>query len=302
MHKRLHIPDGLIGPFYMVWSCVLFVFLWALIRIVTETVHPFIVVLFRSIFALVALAPFFFREGKSALRTDRIGLHALRGMFATFATFSIFYAVSVVPLADLVAITFAAPVFATVGAVLVLGERIHIRRIISTVLGFLGVLIVLRPGVSTLTPGVMLGLFGSVAIAGSLLTIKTLTRTEKPQAIVAYSLLFVAPTAMVAAAFIWAMPTWQEWALLGAIGILVSMAQMALTRAFQHGEATQVLPFDFVRLILASVLGIFLFDELVNIWTWVGGAVILTSTVYVAHREAREARDNKGAPKAGSFG
>lgn len=110
MHKRLNLPTGLIGPFYMVWSCVLFVILWVLIRMVTETVHPFIVVLFRSVFALLALAPFFIREGRGALSTDRFGLHALRGMFAIFATFTIFYAISVVPLADLVAITFAAPV------------------------------------------------------------------------------------------------------------------------------------------------------------------------------------------------
>ena len=299
MHRRLNVPAGLIGPFYMVWSCLLFVCLWVLIRIVTETVHPFIVILFRSLFALAALAPFFWREGRAALKTNRFGMHSLRGLFATFATFSIFYAVSVVPLADLVAITYAAPVFATVGAVVALGERIRIRRILSTVFGFIGVLIVLRPGVVVLTPGVMAGLVGAVSIAASLLTIKTLTRTEKPHAIVAYSLLFVVPSAIVAAAFVWQTPTWTELGLLAAIGLLVSMAQMALTRAFMHGEATQILPFDFVRLILASLFGIFLFGEPVDLWTWVGGAVILASTIYTAYREAR---DDQGALKAGSFG
>ncbi|MCH8862076.1 MAG: DMT family transporter [Proteobacteria bacterium] len=299
MHKRFNVPPGLVGPFYMVWSCLLFVCLWVLIRIATETMHPFIVILFRSVFALMALAPFFWREGRSALKTSRFGLHALRGLFATFATFSIFYAVSVVPLADLVAITYAAPVFATLGAVVMLGERIRMRRIMSTFFGFLGVMIVLRPGVEALTPGVMIGLFGSIAIAGSLLTIKTLTATEKPQAIVAYSLLFVVPAALIAAAYVWRMPTWEELALLALIGILVSMAQTALTHAFLHGEATQVLPFDFVRLILASLFGIFLFNEPVDLWTWVGGAVILASTIYTAFREAR---DDHRAPKAGSFG
>lgn len=299
MHKRFNVPSGLIGPFYMVWSCLLFVCLWVLVRIATETVHPFIVILFRSVFALAALAPFFYREGKSALRTSRFGRHALRGFFATCATFSLFYAISVVPLADLVAITYAAPVFATLGAVMLLGERIRLRRIMSTFIGFLGVLIVLRPGVEVMTPGVMIALFGSVAIAGSLLTIKSLTRTEKPEAIVAYSLLFVVPAALLAAATVWRMPTWEELALLLLIGILVSMAQTALTRAFLHGEASQVLPFDFVRLILASLFGIFLFGESVDLWTWVGGAVILASTIYTA---IREAQDDSGAPKAGSFG
>jgi drug/metabolite transporter (DMT)-like permease len=283
----------------MVWSCLLFVCLWVLIRIATETVHPFVVILFRSLFALLALAPFFWREGRSALQTSRFAMHALRGLFATIATFTIFYAVSVVPLADLVAITYAAPVFATLGAVVALGERIHLRRILSTAFGFLGVMIVLRPGVEVMTPGALIGLVGAMAIAASLLTIKTLTRTEKPQAIVAYSLLFVVPSAIVAAAFVWRLPTWQELALLAAIGLLVTMAQMALTRAFMHGEATQILPFDFVRLILASLFGIFLFGEPVDIWTWVGGAVILTSTIYTAYREAR---GKSGAPKAGSFG
>ncbi len=299
MHRRFNVPAGLIGPFYMVWSCLLFVCLWVLIRIATDTVHPFIVILFRSLFALVALAPYFWREGRSALKTSRFGLHSLRGLFATIATFSIFYAVSVVPLADLVAITYAAPVFATLGAVVALGERIHMRRILSTVFGFAGVLIVLRPGVEVLNPGAMIGLVGAVAIAASLLTIKTLTRTDKPQAIVAYSMLFVVPSALVAAAFVWRTPTWTELGLLAAIGLLVSMAQMALTRAFMHGEATQILPFDFVRLILASLFGIFLFGEPVDLWTWVGGAIILASTIYTAYREAR---GDKGAPKVGSFG
>lgn len=302
MHQRFNVPAGLIGPFYMVWSCIVFVCLWVLIRIVTETVHPFLVVLFRSVFALMALAPFFFREGRAALRTSRLGRHALRGLFATFATFSIFYAITVVPMAELVAITFVAPVFATLGAVVLLGERIHMRRIVSILIGFLGVLIVLRPGIAVVTPGMVIALLGSVAVAGSLLTIKTLTRTEKPQTIVAYSLLFVVPAGAVAAASVWRMPTLQELALLAVIGLLVSIAQTAMTRAFQYGEATQVLPFDFVRLILASLFGIFLFDEPVYLWTWVGGIVILASTVYVAHREAREARDDKDAPKAGSFG
>lgn len=286
----------------MVWSCALFVILWVLIRFVTETVHPFIVVLFRCVFALIALAPFFIREGRAALKTDRFGLHSLRGMFATLATFSIFYAISVVPLADLVAITFAAPVFATLGAVVALGERIHLRRIISTLLGFLGVLIVVRPGFTEMTLGVMVGLFSAIAMAGSLVTIKVLTKTDKPEAIVAYSFLFVIPPALIAAGFVWRTPTIEEFGLLICIGILVSMAQTALTRAFLFGDATQVLPFDFVRLILATVFGIFLFGEPVDLWTWVGGAVILGSTVYVAHREAREARSVKGATKTGSFG
>lgn len=302
MHQRLNVPTGLIGPFYMVWSCVLFVCLWAMIRIITETVHPFIVVLFRSVFALMALAPFFYREGRSSLKTSRIGMHFVRGMSATLATFCFFYAITVVPLADLVAITFAAPVFATVGAVFILGERMHIRRIAATILGFLGVLIVVRPGFVEITPGIAAGMVGSLAVAGSLIVVKSLTDTEKPQAIVAYSLLFVVPTALVAAAFVWRMPSMQDLGFLAIIGILVAMAQTAMTKAFLYGEATQVLPFDFTRLILASLIGIFLFDEAVDPWIWLGGAVILGSTVYVAHREARDAKHKKGAAKAGSFG
>lgn len=277
----------------MVWSCILFVILWVLLRYAAETLHPFLIIFYRSLFGLLAMAPFFRRERLRALKTDHLGRHFVRGITGTVATFGVFYAVTVLPLADLVAITYAAPIFATVGAVWLLGEQIRLRRVVATVIGFLGVLVVIRPGYQEMTPGLISALIGTVAIAGSLVTIKLLTRTEHPQTIVAYSFLFVMPSGLIASLFVWRWPTLEEFGLLLVIGFVVSLAQTALARAFLHGEATAVMPFDFVRLILAGFVGALLFNEPLDVWTWAGASIILGTTIYMAHREAQIHRRTK---------
>lgn len=291
----------------MVWSCIIFVLLWVLLRKASATIHPTVIIFFRSVFGILTLMPFFLREGRGAFRTKRIKLHLLRGSTAIVAVYSIFFAVTLVPLADLVAITYAAPIFATIGAVMLLGEKVHLRRVMATLIGFAGVLIVVRPGVQDMTTGLWLALLGTLAIAGSLVSIKALTDTERPETIVAYSLAFILPPSFVVALFFWQWPTGQDYLLLVLIGVLVTIAQTALARAFLHGEATAVLPFDFVRLVLAGFVGWMVFDETMDVWTWVGASVILVSTIYMAHREARLAKIDESGPGhppggSGSFG
>lgn len=286
----INVPPFLKGPLWMVWSCFIFVMVWGLIRYTSASVHPFVIVFWRTLFAIFAFAPFLLKNRLSALKTDNINLHAARGVFSLFGTLGLFYAVAHIPLADAVAVSYSAPVFAAAGVIIFLKEKVRWRRIIGIIIGFLGVLVVLRPGFQAFTPGLFAALAGSVMLAGSLVVIKALSGIDRPKVIALYSFLFVLPPSFVIALFFWTWPTWQEFLLLGLIGILVGWGHTALARAFIHAEATAVLPFDFSRMIFATVLGVLAFSEQVDYIAWVGAVIIVSATVYVAHREAQMTR------------
>lgn len=270
----------------MLWSCAVFVAVWGLIRLASETVHPFVIVFYRSLFAVLAFTPFLIRHRISVLKTEHFNQHAVRGALSFIGTLGLFYAVAHIPLADVVAISYAAPVFAAVGVILILKEKVHWRRIMAILIGFAGVMMVVRPGFREMSPGLVAAIIGSLSVAGSLVIIKSLSNTDRPEVIALYSFLFVVPGSLIVALFYWVWPTPYEFLILIAIGILVAIAHTALGRAFYHSEATAVLPIDFSRMVFATILGVLAFGEGIDYTAWVGGAVILASTVYVAHREA----------------
>jgi len=286
------IPKHWKGPLWMVWSCLLFVVIWGLIRVASETMHPFVIVFYRTLFAVIAFLPFLFRHKLAVLKTTHLGQHALRGGFSFFGTLGLFYAVSVVPLAEVVAISYSAPVFAAAGVVLILKEKVHWRRIGAILAGFVGVLIVLRPGFQEFTPGLIAAVSGSFMLAGSLVVIKSLSSSDKPEIIALYSFLFVLPASLIVALFYWSWPSTVELMIMIIMGICVALAHTALAKAFVYSDATAVLPLDFTRMIFATILGVLAFGESVDVIAWVGAIVILGSTVYVAHREAVVGKNN----------
>ncbi|MEE8370695.1 MAG: DMT family transporter [Sphingomonadales bacterium] len=289
-----HLPERQQAMIYMIWSGLLFGMLWAVIRYTSETVHPFLIVFYRTLFALLAFTPILMRSGLGFFKTKRIRLHAVRALFALGGTLGTFYAIANAPLSDVVAISYASPVFAAAGAVFMLGERIKFRRILSIALGFAGVLLVTRPGFETLSNGIVAAIIGALAIGGSLVVIKSLASTDDPRIIAAYSFLLILPATFLIALTVWKWPTPEEWALLVVIGFVVSVAHTALARAFSMGDAVVILPLDFVRLLVATLLGVLLFDEPLDLLTWSGALLILGSTVYTAHREAMQ---GKSKPK-----
>jgi drug/metabolite transporter (DMT)-like permease len=282
-----HLPARKQAMIHMIWSGILFGTLWAIIRHTSETVHPFVIVFYRTLFGLLAFSPVLWRVGIGFFKTERIGLHFVRALFAIGGTLGTFYAIANAPLADVVAISYAAPVFALIGAAIWLGERIKIRRILAILVGFGGAFLVVRPGFETISTGMLAAILGAVSIGASMLVIKSLSSTDDPQAIAAYSFLLILPVVFLVALSVWQWPNLEELGLLLVIGIMVRFAHTALGRAFALGEASAVLPLDFVRLMMATLFGVYLFGEPVDILTLAGALLILGSTVYTAHREAQ---------------
>lgn len=268
----------------------------ARIRLVGSEVHPFEVAFFRNLFGLSVLVPVVARAGLASLATRVPHLHAIRGVLNAIAMLLWFYGVTPTPLATVAALSFLAPLFATVLAALVLRERVGPRRIAAVIVGFAGALLILRPGLQPPQLGEILVTLSSLAWAGALIDIKVLARSEPSVRITVYAALFLLPITLALALPFWAWPDARALTLLFFIGAFGSLGQVAVAQAFREAEATQVLPADFTKLVWAGLLGWLVFAERPDLWALAGGTVIFGAMLYVAWRESRLQRRGSGSP------
>jgi drug/metabolite transporter (DMT)-like permease len=291
---------------WMIIGSIAFAGMNVVIRQASTDMHTFQLVFFRNLFGLLWMAPWLISYGAAALRTGRVGFYVFRSSLGLVGMYGSFYAVTHMAMADATALSFTAPLFATVGAVLFLKEKIRLRRTVATLVGFIGVLIVLRPGPETMNPVAFIALIGAAAGAASILVVRSLSRTESANAIVVYMVLFLAPISLPAAIWVWVWPSWSDLGLMVVLGGLGTMGHLAVTRAYAMAEATAVLPYDYLRLPITAAAGYLIFSELLDQWTVIGAAVIAISSIYIARREAKVARSlgvagrsaiGDGAPK-----
>lgn len=278
------------GALWMLLAAAAFAAMTALVRVMGKNMHPFEITFFRNFYGLLFMAPWLMRMGFAGLRTARIGAYTLRATFGLTAMMLWFWAITLMPLGEAVALSFTAPLFASLAAMVFLGERMGLRRSIALVAGLVGALIILRPGIITLSVPAMLVLTSSLFIACSLTMVKLLSRSESPAAIVTWMGLYLTPLSLIPALFVWRWPSLEESLILIVLGGLATIGQVAMTRAYAATEATIVLPFDYARLPFAAAIAYFAFSEKPDVWTWTGAAMIAIATIYMAHRESRIAR------------
>jgi drug/metabolite transporter (DMT)-like permease len=261
-----------------------------MIRIVSAELHTFEVVFFRNLFGLAAMLPFLGGVGLGMFRTRHPGQMLLMSVWHLLGMIGFFLAIAYLPLAEVIALAFSKPLFATLGAALILREVVRARRWSAVALGFAGVLIVLQPGAQAISPYAMLVLLGALMGAITSLMIKRLTATEAISTIVWYQALFATMLALPLCLLQWRMPDPVGWLLLIAIGALGTVAWLTATRAFFLIDASAVVPFEFLRLPFAALVAYLWFAEVPSVWTWLGGALIFGTSIYIAQREARLAR------------
>ena len=278
----------------MIGSTIAFTGMQASIRIVANDpvnpLPPVEVAFFRNLFGLLALAPVFFRVGSKPLRTRRIGLHLTRAACQAGGMLCFFTAVTFVPLAEVTALSFSAPLFATVLAIVIFRERLRARRLTALALGLVGVAIVLRPGAEMLSLGAVLILISSLSWAISMTIIKSLSRTDTAFALTFYAALIMTPLSLIPALFVWEHLSFTQLGWLLGLGSLGTIGHLAFAQALKVAEMSAVLPLDFLRLVWASVIGIWLFAEVPTSWTLAGGALIFAGASYIAFREAQLSR------------
>ncbi len=257
------------------------------IRIAAATLHPFEIALFRNLVGFLVILPFLGRLGLHTLRTRQAWRIALTSVGLPIAMVLFFVAVAELPLAEVMALSFTKPLFATLGAALLLREAVRARRWVAVLVGFLGVLIVMRPGAEAVSPYAVLVLISALVLAGVALLIKRLTATESATTIVLYQAVFMTAMSVPLALLYWRTPGLAEVPVLVVIGALGTVSWLCMTRAFALVDASVVMPFEFARLPLTALAAYLLFAEVPTIWTWLGGAVIFGSTAYITHREIR---------------
>lgn len=282
----------------MVASCALFAAMSALIHYLATRVSSIEIVFFRNLFGLAVLLPFVLRKGLGPLRTQKFRLYFARSVIGLASMFAWFAALGMMPIAEAVALNFTVPLFAIVCAVLLLGEKVGLHRWSATAVGFGGVLIVLRPGLIEFSPGAALAIGAAVGFAVSMTLIKMLSRSETPSTIVFYQGLIMTPLALVPAFLVWRTPSLAELGMLSGLGAIATLAHLALARAFSLAEASAIVPLDFTRLPFVAAFGYFLFGEPADVWTWVGAAVIVASTIYIARRDALKGRTSAALAQA----
>lgn len=290
------VAPGIQGPLWMSLAAVSFGIMIVLVRHLTAVFDPLEVVFFRSFFGLVAMLPWLLGKGLVVLHTQRIWLHVLRAGVAIVAMTMWFTTLALLPLAEATALSFVAPMFTSVLAVVFLGEIMRIRRWTATALGFAGALLIVRPGFQSIEPATLLALLTALVWGTGSIVVKVLSRTESPATVVTWFGLFVTPLALVPALFVWQTPTLEQLGWLALLGLSGSAGHVCVARALTVADASLIAPFDYLRLPMVALIAYFAFDEVPDIWVWIGGAVIAASSLYVAHREARARQAERPLP------
>jgi len=273
------------GIVLMCLSTIAFSIMHGLVRFVSEVLPPFQIAFFRNIFGLAFLLPLLMRSRFAILRTKQIGLHALRGVINMAAMLMFFTALAISPIAKVTALGFTAPIFMAILAVLVLGERFRIYRWSAIFLGFVGMLIILRPGLVAIDTGALL-VIGSAALwAVAMIIIKIQSRTESSLTIVAYMGIFLGVFSIAPAVWVWQPFGLQTLGFMVLIGLFGSIAQMAFSESLKETDSTALMPFDFLKLIWTAMIGVWFFSEIPDIYTWIGATVIFLSGLFIAIRE-----------------
>jgi len=280
------------GVLWMIAAMVTLTVMFAILKQVTLTLPVMVAALFRTVASFAFLLPWLMRGGPSLIKTERLGGHFLRSFFGITSFVCFTYAITHLFLADVVLLSFTMP-FWTILIMALLGrEQIRIRRLAATMVGFLGVLLILRPQ-SGIEPAAVLAVVGALLASLAMIQMKDLTSTEPPTRIVFYFFLFGSLLLLPGAMWQWRTPNQAEFLWLLGTGVAGALGQSFLARAYEAAEVGVVAPLDFIRLPVAAVIGFFAFAELPDIWTWVGTAVIFSSILYITYRERRLGRPAK---------
>ena len=284
------LPTHTRAALLMLGSTGFFAVMVIAIRLASESLHTFEVAFFRSFFGLVAALPLLLKHGPGLLRTRQLPRYAVRCILGTLSMFCGVWAIGHLPLAQAVSLSYSSPLFVTVFAVFWLGEQVRARRWSAVVLGFVGVLVIVRPGTEGFSAGTLVAVSAAVISAIVAIQIKQLSHTEPADRIVILTTLFWVPLSLGPALAVWEWPQGITWVWVVAAGILGTAGHMLWTRALKIGDVSALQPISFMQLPIVAVLAFFLFNEGVDRWTVLGAAIILGANGYIAHREAQLAR------------
>ncbi|MDA0261224.1 MAG: DMT family transporter, partial [Proteobacteria bacterium] len=258
------------------------------VKILTETLSVGQILWARFAFHLIGALPILLYLGiRSVAKTDRPVLQIVRSLLQLLATLGIFLAIERAPLAEAITIHYLSPLIVTALSVPLLGERVSLGRWFAVSLGFLGVLVILRPGLGGAHWGASFALISAVSYALFQVTTRMLGFTDRPGTTMFYTPVVGAVVASLIVPFVWITPSSREWLLLIGLGLSAGIAHFMLIKAFQSAEASGLQPYNYAHIIWASILGFLFFGSVPEFWTLLGAALIVSGGLWVFYGDAR---------------
>lgn len=285
------ITPTLRGAAWMICAGACWVGMTILVRDLSTGYSIFELLFVRNLVAVAILLPPAMRVGLSTLKTERLGLHCLRTVFAYLGVLGLFFGVVSLPLPDVTALSFTQPLFVIVLASLILKEIVGLARWRAVIIGFLGVLVILRPGFAEIGVATLAVLLSSFFYACTNICVKKLMATDTPNQSVIYFNVLMLPLSLVPALFVWITPAPLDFLRMAGIGCCGTLAVYSYARAFALAQASAVMPFDFLRLPMAALAAFALFGDIGDPWTWAGSLIIFGSSYVLARTETLPNRE-----------
>jgi len=271
--------------FYAILTCLLVSILIAIVRHLSDHFHTFFIVMMRNVFAFAFFIPLMIKNPRHLFKTQKLHLHLLRNINGLVAMMLWFYTITLIPLPEAVSFTFIVPIITTLAAMFFLKEKVHAKVWMALAIGFIGILIIIRPGFHQFKIAYLLALGTTILWSVSNILVKIMTNTDRPETIVAYmsfimlilsipfGLMHLAPLSFID--IFW----------LAMLGLFSNLSHMAMSTAYSKADLSVVQPFDFTRLIFVSIISYFAFGEIIDFWSGVGSLIIIAGTILVAPKK-----------------
>jgi S-adenosylmethionine uptake transporter len=281
------------GVFWAIMICLVSVSNDVLMRLLGDNLHTAEIIFFRFLFSMVTVVPLMVSRGTELFITKRPVLHVLRAILGVGAIGACCFAVNIMPLSENTSIMFSQPLFFLPLAVILLKETVDLPRWIATMVGFLGLVLILQPGADTFR------LVGLVSVAAALqfalldILAKKMVATENTYSMLFYFAFGTTIGALIPALYFWKTPTLLELSLLILLGIGANLIQVCLIRAFSATDASALMPFRYVEFIFSALFGFLFFQEIPAQSILFGAALIIAASFYISYYESKKEAKNK---------
>ena len=261
------------------------------LKIAQEDVNVYVAGFFRFFLGLVIILPYIIKNKDAVLKTTHLKQHFLRAILGLPAMLIYFSALVLLPIEKLTAISFVVPLIVTILAVFFLGEKIYIYRTVALLLGFSGMLVIIRPGFVDISIGVYMVLFSALLWSVNIIITKKISKDDSAITILAYQSIFMSLLSFFIVLFFWEMPSIKTFIYLILAAMCGTVLHLTLNHAFKLVDVSMTQPYSFLNLVFASIIGYFVFDEMPDLYTWIGALIIFTGVLIISYREMKLDKD-----------
>lgn len=271
------------------------------IRASSEMTHISVVMAVRTSVALIVMLPWAFSQGSALFVSKHWGLHWSRSLFGTATMALLFWAMAILPVAEVVTLSFTLPLFGLLGAIFILREKVGLRRSMATLVGFVGVVLYMQPTRTQFDFALLIPIVSAMGMAGAALSMKALTnRGESGTKVAFFFALISTPIMMIYASFYWSWPGWTAMSIMILVGLCGAIGQTCLANAYQRADASYIMTLDFLRLPFSAFAAYVILGQIVDLGTLPGMALILGSALYIGLREGKLRKEKSDKSRAAS--